>query len=450
MQTSNKASQGKGSTEKIQANPRKLALLAIDKIEKGGYSNIIISDILNKNELMDKDRALFSVMVKGVVERKITLDYVISTLSSMPISKLDDDALHILRLGLYQLIYMDSVPRYAAVNECVDLSRKRSKGFVNALLRTFIRNDCKFDLPKDNIKRLSVEYSVPLPLLKRFISIYGEERTKNILEGFLQKKYTDICVDPLVITRDELVKKLKSFGYHAEMGKLSPLCVKTDAPYFFLDENFKGAFLAMDEASQLCGVTVGAVSGERVLDTCSAPGSKSYVAAFCMQNNGSILSCDLHASKLSLIKDGAKRLGIDIIETKVADGREYSPECDSAFDRVLCDVPCSGIGVIGGKPEIKYKNIDEFKALPKIQYDILCNSAKYVKDGGYLIYSTCTLLPEENEENIRKFLAENQDFSLEAFQVGDETCEGMITLTPDINGTDGFFIAKMKKMITKQ
>lgn len=445
MQTSNKVSPEKGRTEKNQANPRKLALAAIDKIEKGGYSNIIISDILSKSQLMDKDRALFSVMVKGVVERKITLDYVISTLSSMPLSKLDDDALHILRLGIYQLVYMDSVPRYAAVNECVDLSRKRSKGFVNALLRTFIRNDCKFTLPKDPVKRLSVEYSVPLPLLKRFISIYGEERTKNILEGFLLKKYTDVCVDPLVITREDMIKKLKSFGYHAEEGMLSPLCIKTDAPYFFLDENFKGAFLAMDEASQLCGVTIGAKSGERILDTCSAPGSKSYVAAFCMKNEGSILSCDLHESKLSLIKDGAKRLGIDIIDAKVADGREYDPECDGAFDRVLCDVPCSGLGVIGGKPEIKYKNTDEFKALPKIQYDILCNSSKYVKAGGYLIYSTCTLLPEENEDNVKKFLEEHADFSLAEFSVGSSICDGMITLTPDIHGTDGFFIAKMRK-----
>lgn len=431
----------------MMSNPRRQALIAIDKIEKGGYSNIIISDILKKNTLEDKDRGLFSVMVKGVVERRVTLDYVISTLSSLPPSKIDADARQILRLGIYQLLYMDSVPKYAAVNECVSLSRKRSKGFVNALLRTFIRNECKFALPKDKMKRMSVEYSVPVPMLERFISIFGEQRAEAVFSGFFERRYTDICVNTLRCDRESFASRLKDFGYHAECGVLSPFCVKTDAPYFFLEENFAGEFLAMDEASQLCGSVLGVFEDCSFLDTCSAPGSKSYVAGMKMKNKGRILSCDLHESKLSLISAGAERLGIDIIKTRCADAREHDASLVDAFDCVLCDVPCSGIGVIGGKPEIKYKDVSEFASLPKIQYDILCNSAKYVKAGGVLVYSTCTLLPEENEENVRAFLSQYTGFSLEPFKVGESECDGMITLTPDVHKTDGFFIAKLKRNV---
>ena len=427
------------------SSPRKLSLYALEKIEKGGYSNIIISDVLAKNSLEDKDRALFSALVKGVVERKITLDYIIESLSSFPLSKIDPDAMQVLRIGIYQLLYMDSVPKYAAVNECVALSRKRSKGFVNAILRTFIRNECRYKLPSDPIKRISVEFSAPTSLVKRFISVFGEERAVAILKETLKKRYTDICVNTIKTDVDTFVCKLKAHGYHAEKGKLSPFCVKTDAPYYFLDKCFAGCFLAMDEASQLCGASLGVGEGDSLLDTCSAPGGKSYVASMCMNNKGSILSSDLHASKLSLIRSGAERLGISIIQTREADAREYCPEMLMAFDCVLCDVPCSGLGVIGGKPEIKYKSIDEFSSLPKIQYDILCTSSKYVRKGGTLVYSTCTVLPEENENNVKKFLSEHEDFYPVSFDVGEEKCDGMITLTPDVHGTDGFFIAKLKR-----
>jgi len=342
---------------------------------------------------------------------------------------------------------MDSVPKYAAVNECVNLSRKRSKGFVNALLRNFIRGGCKLSLPNDGIKRMSVEYSAPEALLKRFISIFGEERTGRIFDEFLVKRQNDVCVSPLACKREKFIQELKNCGYSAREGALSPLCVKTDAPYFFLEEHFGGSFLAMDEASQLCGVTLGVGRGDTLLDTCSAPGSKSYVAAMMMENCGRIISSDLHSSKLSLIESGAERLGIDIIETREADARELCEDFVRRFDCVLCDVPCSGLGVIGGKPEIKYKDVREFSSLPKIQYDILCTSSEYVRAGGHLIYSTCTLLPEENENNVRAFLDSHPDFSLCPFWAGDEKCDGMLTLTPDVHKTDGFFIAKLVRKI---
>ncbi|MBQ1258815.1 MAG: 16S rRNA (cytosine(967)-C(5))-methyltransferase RsmB, partial [Clostridia bacterium] len=231
----------------------------------------------------------------------------------------------------------------------------------------------------------------------------------------------------------------------AERGALSQYCLKTDAPYYFLEDHFTGEFLALDEASQLCGASLGVRAGDLFLDTCSAPGSKSYVAAMSMNNTGRIVSSDLHSSKLSLIVSGADRLGIKIIETREADARDFFPDFERAFDCVLCDVPCSGLGVIGGKPEIKYKNVKELSALPDIQYAILSTSSRYVKAGGTLVYSTCTVLPEENELNVQKFLSANSEFSLEPFRVGNGTCDGMITLTPDVHGTDGFFIAKLKR-----
>ena len=426
-------------------NPRKLAISALERIEKGGYSNIIISDLLKKNRIDDKDRALFSAIVKGVTERRITLDHIIASLSSFPLSKIDTDALMVLRIGIYQLLYMDSVPKYAAVNECVSLSRKRSKGFVNAVLRNFIRSGCRYELPDDPHAGMSVEYSVPVPLLEKFISVFGEEKTRAIFEKTLEKRYTDVCVNTLKADVDSFAAELKKSGYHAERGALSQYCVKTDAPYYFLEDRFTGEFLAMDEASQLCGASLGVRAGDLFLDTCSAPGSKSYVAAMSMNNTGRIVSSDLHSSKLSLIASGADRLGIKIIETREADARDFFPDFERAFDCVLCDVPCSGLGVIGGKPEIKYKNVKELSALPDIQYAILSTSSRYVKAGGTLVYSTCTVLPEENELNVQKFLSANSEFSLEPFKVGNDTCDGMITLTPDVHGTDGFFIAKLKR-----
>lgn len=422
---------------------RQLALRALERIENGSYSNIVISDIISKNDLDEKDRALFSAIVKGVIERRITLDAVISSLSSIPKDRIDTDALLLLRMGIYQLYYMDSVPKYAAVNECVAMARKRSKGYINAILRSFIRSDCSFAYPKDELERISVEYSVPVGMLEKFISIFGKERAEKIFEAFFVRRDTDICVNPLRTSRDALKDAIEKFGYRAESGKLSPWCIKTNAPYSFLESNFAGEFLAMDEASQLCGASLGVSPGDRVLDTCAAPGSKSYLAAFAMRNKGSVLSSDLHSSKLSLVEKGAERLGIDIIKTREADARQIDEELLDSFDCVLCDVPCSGLGVIGGKPEIKYKSIDEMSGLPRIQYDILCTSSKYVKKGGHLIYSTCTLVPEENELNVERFIRENPEFSLEGFTVGNEECGGMITLAPDTHKTDGFFIARM-------
>ena len=216
-----------------------------------------------------------------------------------------------------------------------------------------------------------------------------------------------------------------------------------------LDESLPGCFYVMDEASQCSGEALGMLPGESLIDVCSAPGSKSFYAAISMENCGEIRSFDLHASKISLINKGAERLGIDIITAAEADGTKPIPELFGKFDCVLCDVPCSGLGVIGGKPEIKYKSLEDFKRLPGIQRRILDNAKNYVKAGGRLVYSTCTVLPEENEENVRAFLSDNPEFTLENIMLSGNSFDGMITFTPDNGITDGFFIARMRRTCGK-
>ena len=430
--------------EYTNSDPRKAALYAVERIEGGAFSNIIINDVITKGSFSPQDRALFARLTRGITERRITLDYIINSLSSLPPSKIDPDARNILRMGIYQLAFMDGIPNHAAVNECVNLCRKRSKGFVNAILRNFIRGGCKYKLPEDGIHRMSVECSASRELCERFIAVFGEEKARAILLSSLDCG-TDLCVNTQKITRDELIEKIRALGYSAEAGTLSPRAVKTDAPYSVLEDAFGGCFYVMDEASQCSGEALGMKAGESLCDVCSAPGSKSFYAAISMENEGEIYSFDLHASKISLINKGAGRLGISIIKADTADGTVPKPELFGKFDCVLCDVPCSGLGVIGGKPEIKYKDPADFGELPAIQKRILDNARNYVKAGGRLVYSTCTVLPEENEENVKAFLSENPDFSLEEISLSGKSFEGMITFTPDNGITDGFFIAKMRR-----
>lgn len=430
--------------EYVSSDPRSSALYAIERIEGGAFSNIIINDVISKASFSNADRSLFAALVRGVVERRITLDHIINSLSSLPPSKIDEDARNILRMGIYQLAFMDGIPNHAAVNECVNLCRKRSKGFVNAILRNFIRGGCKYDLPKDKTERMSVECSASKELCERFTSIFGEEKARAILISSFETG-TDLCTNTMKCTREELADIIRSLGYDATLGTLSPRAVKTNAPYSVLEESLKGSFYVMDEASQCSGEALGMRPGESLCDVCSAPGSKSFYAAIAMENCGEIRSFDLHASKISLINKGAERLGISIITAAEADGSRPREELFGRFDCVLCDVPCSGLGVIGGKPEIKYKSLEDFKRLPEIQRRILDNAKNYVKNGGRLVYSTCTLLPEENEENVNAFLADNPEFTLENITLSGKTFDGMITFTPDNGITDGFFIARMRR-----
>ena len=432
--------------ENRKINARTLALEVLTRCENGGYSNIALDTVIKRNDLSPSDRALMTALIYGVIERKITLDYIISSLSSIPNSKIEKDTRNILRMGLYQLIYMRKIPVHAALNETVNLANKRSKGFVNAILRSYLREGDKIKLPdaSDQVKYLSVTYSVGESLAEALLKAYSFNDCKNMLNAFSQIAPITLRVNNLKTTRENILSELEG----AVKTDFSPDgIILENAAVSELDCLKDGRVTVQDEASQICVRALGAEKGDTVFDVCACPGSKSFGAAMTMENEGEILAFDIHENKLSLVKKGAERLGISIISTRAHDARKPIKELFGKADKIICDVPCSGFGVISKKPEIRYKDAKESEALPKIQYDILENVSNYLKVGGTLVYSTCTILPDENENNVNKFLENHKNFALVPFNVGDlEVDGGMITLLPHTHHTDGFFVAKLEKI----
>ncbi len=427
-------------------NARQTALSVLLACERSKqYSNIALDNALERGSLSHEDRALTSALFYGVTERRITLDYYLKSLSSRPIEKIDPEVLAILRLGLYQLIYMDKIPTHAAVNETVALCKRSFSGFVNAILRSYTRLSSPIELPNKESSPadyLSVKYSVCLPLAEKFLSSFGIERSESILSATFNTPKTTLRVNTLKTTRDELMRGIDG----AELSEISPNALKISGGVRSSYGFSEGLFFVQDEASQICVAALGAREHELLIDTCACPGSKSFGAAIDMNNRGRVLSFDLHKSKLSLVTAGALRLGISIIETREGDGRVFIPELEGKADRVLCDVPCSGFGVISKKPELRYKDPAESEKLPGIQLAILENASRYLKQGGTLVYSTCTVFPEENRENVEKFLSAHPEFSLTPFSFGSVISEdGTLSLLGDTHGTDGFFVAKMTK-----
>lgn len=425
--------------------PRKLVFDLLQRLEKNRqFSNISLDKALESSDMSPEDKRLASVLLYGVTERRLTLDYQINCLSDRPLSDIDPSVLCAVRIGLYQLIFMDRIPPHAAINESVFLVSRKQSGFVNALLRAFTRSEgVRYPDPKNSyVDYLSVRYSVCQPLCEKLIEAYGKERAESILKGFERIPDTTLSVNTLRISRDELSGKIDG----STLTALSPVGLKVKGSVRELYGFCDGLFFVQDEASQLCVEALDAKPKDTVLDICACPGSKSFGAAISMKNQGVIHAFDLHAKKLPLIVSGAERLGITIIDTKECDGRNFIPELEGAADRVLCDVPCSGFGVLSKKPELRYKDPKMSEALPDIQLAILENACKYVKSGGVLVYSTCTVFPEENEGNVKRFLDRHPDFSLVPFEAGNLSVpDGYITLLPDTHPTDGFFIAKLMR-----
>ena len=431
--------------------PRRLAFDVLKKTEKSGqYSNIALDHALRGVEMSEADRGLFTVICMGVIERRLTLDYYIDKLADKP-DEIEPDTRILLRIGLYQLMFLDRVPQYAAINETVSLSPKKTRGFVNAILRSYQRKGDKIELPSKERgveAYVSVKHSFPIEFCKRFIEIFGLERTEAIFEKFNGAPPMTLRINTLKISRDDYAQMLEQSGVSYEYTQYAPNGIKVNGgAYTRLPGADEGLFFVQDEASQLCVEAVGAKEGDFLIDTCSCPGSKSFGCAINMKNTGRMLSCDLHKSKLSLVESGAKRLGIEIISTQERDGRCFDSTLEGEADAVLCDAPCSGLGVVAKKPEIRYKDLSESDKLPKIQLDILENVSRYVKIGGTLVYSTCTLFEDENGGVIKEFLSKNKSFEPVEFSFGDICSQdGMLTLTPDGNNTDGFFIAKMRRI----
>lgn len=428
-----------------------------------GYSNLVLDGLLGEvspkgDSISAVDKAFATNLFYGVLQHKITLDYIISKYVDSK-KKLDIRNSVILQMGIYQMIYMNSVPDSACVDESVKLVRNdNGKGFVNAILRNFLRDDKKFELPDiNNDKALyySVVYSCPKWLVSMIIAQYGEEDAIQFLANSVEKADIVARVNTLKTTSDKLIGYLENKGVTATKHYyLKDSLILTNTGSIKNSVQFKqGLFHIQDTASQLSAMALAPKKGDVVLDICSAPGSKSFTLAQLMENDGEIYSFDLHEHKIKLIKDGAKRLGIKIITPSLQDGLVFNEDIKQA-DCILCDVPCSGLGIIRRKPEIKYKDSSFLDELPKLQYDILTNASKYLKSGGRLIYSTCTLNKKENEKVINKFLKENDSFKtlnlsnfFDTLDCGDLNIDNeMITLLPNKNKTDGFFIAGIEKL----
>ncbi len=430
-----------------KSNPRSLALASLLSWEKRGrYANLEVNAALMHAQLSEADRGLYTALTYGVIERAITLDHIIASLSSRPMGEIDEATRSALRLGLYQLLYMDRIPPHAAVSETVAIAPARSRGFVNALLRSFQRSGCHVPLPStdDLSAHLSVLYSAPPALCRFFLERYEEQTVRSLLGATVANPRVSVRVNTLKFTVDAAILSLSSYG--ATTSPLVEDVLLLDHAAHIADVLTDGIGFVQDAASRLTVKVLDPKPGETVVDTCAAPGGKSLSIALDMKNTGRLHAFDLHKNKLSLIRKAAEHLGITIIQTEERDAREPSSDLIGQADRVLCDAPCSGLGVIGKKPDIKYKPIESILALPAIQYDILCGAAAYVRPGGVLVYSTCTLNPDENEGVVERFTKAHPDFTLTPFSLASgESPAGMRTFYPHLDGCDGFFVAKMTR-----
>lgn len=437
-------------------NAREITLDGLLRVETDkGYSNLVLDAALTQFRLDKKDASFVSLLFYGVIERKMTLDYVIAQFSRQTKSKMDIEVQTIMRMGAYQMLYMNKIPHSAAVNESVKLVRQKGKnfaaGYINAVLRAISAHHNEIEWPnreKNLLEALSIQYSCPVWLIKLWKKAYGIAETEKILQSFLQKQPLTIRVNTLKISPDVLIKTLEEDGIQASKvdGLPGALRIKGITAIESTDAFNQGLFHVQDAASQRCALCTQAKPGQRIADVCAAPGGKSFTIAELMENKGEIFAYDLYESRVSLIDQGVKRLGISIIKSGVRDAA--SGECYiKQFDTVLCDVPCSGLGVIGKKPEIKYKEPITLANLPKLQYNILCLSSMMVRTGGRLVYSTCTINPKENNKVAGQFLAEHDDFVPAPVSLGAEfpryeNEEGhMATFLPHQTGSDGFFIA---------
>lgn len=435
---------------------RQAAFEALLKIQReGAYSNLVVDAALKENDHFDeRDKAFFSNLVYGTLDRLILIDYNLSLYLNQPVRKLKPELHTILRLGTYQLLFLDKVPSRAAVNESVNLAKVNKSAFaaslVNAVLRRVADNGLQLPEGDENGPAyLAIKYSCPEWLISLWIDAYGFENAVAIAEKALEPAPVVVKVNTTKTTVDDLIWKLAEDGVVAVKSEKysDSLVLENTGAVEELNAYKEGLFHAQDFASQLCCRAVDAQIGETVFDLCSAPGGKAFTIAEAMQNTGCVRAFDVYQSRVDLIRNGAKRLGLINVYTYLSDASIFNENYGMA-DRVLCDVPCSGLGIIRRKPEIRFKKTADIDNLPELQYRILCNATRYLKDGGRLVYSTCTLNPKENEEVCDRFLAEHPEY--EAVEILPEIRrysdkDKYLTLMPHIHSTDGFFVAAFCK-----
>lgn len=436
-------------------NAREIAYKVLLDIEKNkNYSNMAINKHFKDVKLSNQDRGLATEIIYGVIENKYYIDYMIDKLSKVKTNKMEIYVKTLLRMGIYQIMFLNSISDYAAVNETVNLAKKKNSkvsGFINGILRNVIRQketigEIKI---KDDIDYLAVKYSYDKWMIRNWMIHFGKDFTKELLEANGQRPSIYLRTNTLKITRDELIEKLEQQNVKASKVHVVDEAIKVEN-LKDIENNVlykEGLFTIQDISSMLVGKVMNPKEQSLVLDVCSAPGGKTTHIATLMKNTGQVVSRDIYEHKLKLIKASSKRLNLTNVDVQEFDGLSLDKDSVGKFDYVLADVPCSGLGIIRRKPEIKYKEKEEFRDLPPIQKKILENASKYVKKGGTLIYSTCTIQDNENIDVINEFLQKNKNFELapiDEVKVDlDNQEKGYMKIYPNVHEMDGFFISKL-------
>lgn len=442
----------------MKINARKLSADVICSVyNNNSYLSEVLSSLRRRYELEPIDVRFINELTHGVMKYKIRIDYIISKNSTVRIKKISDYVLSVLECAVYQIVFMDRVPNEAAVDEAVELIKNskysKASGYVNAVLRSIASNGAKVEYQSDEVENFATYCSIPLWLAKRWIEQFGMNNAKALAKSFLQKDTLTLRCNTLKTTAKVLVQDLNNNGLNAKIYSND----KTNIDYMIdcanmsnldkLPQFVDGHFYVQDFAAALTVEILDPKKNETVIDMCAAPGGKTTHIAEKMGNEGKILAYDIHEHKISKINDNAKRLGIDIIDAHVGDATVFTKELCGIADRVLVDAPCSGLGVLRKKPDIKYfRNEEDIFALARTGSAILENASQYVKDDGILVYSTCTIDPVENEYVIKQFLDKHDDFKLEPIKQYDKDNDGYLTLYPHKDGCDGFFICKMRKV----
>ncbi|HHW48183.1 MAG TPA: 16S rRNA (cytosine(967)-C(5))-methyltransferase RsmB [Clostridiaceae bacterium] len=452
----------KNDVKGIDAARETALKILYDINEKGAYSNISINRHFAASKLKEIDKAFATELVYGTIRWKLTIDWVIEKFSSVKLSRISPWIMNILRMGVYQTLFVDRVPETAACNESVKLAKKyghtASSGYVNAILRNIARNKDKIEYPdknRDVLRFLSIKHSHPEWMVKKWVDLFGIDFTEELLESNNEAPEITVRVNTLKTTRDELAENLKASGYEVENGRYVEQALIIKNPHSLIDmETFKkGYFQVQDESSMLVSRILDPKPGELVMDVCSAPGGKATHIAELMKNEGCVIARDIHEHKIKLINDAANRLGLDIVKTELFDAAIPDERYREKADKVLVDAPCTGLGIIRRKPDIKWERTEaDITGIVRLQKKILRAASTYVKPGGALVYSTCTINPEENEEVIKDFVSSDSSFSLadvarylpQSLRKADAV-KGYIQLFPNVDKVDGFFIAKFIK-----
>jgi len=432
------------------------------RIEQGsGYSHLLIDHEIKKKQLSEKDKGLLTEVVYGTIQRKLTLDYYLNNFIKTN-KKQKPWVQMLLRMSIYQMVFLDKVPAHAVIHEAVEITKQRGHKGVASFVNGVLRNVQRQGVPetssiKDPIKRLSIETSHPEWMIKKWIEDYGLKTTKDMCRENMERKQVSVRIQPLKISREAAVKQLNVEGFDVEPSSISKQGLIIKKGNIVNSRLFQEGYLTIqDQSSMLVGEMLDARPGMSVLDACSAPGGKTTHLAEKMENKGVVKAHDLHKKKINLVNEKSSQLSLSIIDASQADARVLNTVYDQeSFDRILIDAPCSGLGVLKGKPDIKFtKQADDIYQLAKIQLDILKSVAPLLKIGGLLIYSTCTVNHEENESVIQSFLKQHPNYEVDkAFfdtlpdnlknSLGET--ENGLQLFPQTLQTDGFFLTRLRK-----